>query len=420
MTQTRHEAVSAEAHEPLASCAVHHVESTEFRYRIEDGEATIVFCESEAKHLAVPETLGGAPVTAIGDNAFSDLAGILSATMPACLRTIGAQAFARCLNLRSIDVGRSLKSVGEGAFRGCSHLTSLAFPETLSHIGSSTLSNTAIARIDIPAACTGIDADALCTGPSFPGSIGLAYASSLTAITVSPGNPAYCMEGGVLCQKLPGGNLEAVLCAGCADSVSLSHRVERVLASTFAGTRAIGHLRVSESTVFPDECPPLPNGSCDRLTIDFAVPRGSATSLTLEMPKGKARSHVLTCAFSQGRVRPEALARAYDGALLKLDDELEKTRLAAARLAQPTFLGEEEGEEFRRMLDTALASLCAHAGARNDWGTLDNLMQAGVLDAERIPEAIDVLNRFGFTLAAAHVMDEKEKRFGSQCIDYGI
>ena len=72
------------------------------------------------------------------------------------------------------------------------------------------------------------------------------------------------------------------------------------------------------------------------------------------------------------------------------------------------------------MLDTALASLCAHAGARNDWGTLDNLMQAGVLDAERIPEAIDVLNRFGFTLAAAHVMDEKEKRFGSQCIDYGI
>ena len=105
---------------------------------------------------------------------------------------------------------------------------------------------------------------------------------------------------------------------------------------------------------------------------------------------------------------------------MKLDDELEKTRLAAARLAQPTFLGEEAGEKFRRMLDTALANLCAHAGARNDWGTLDNLMQAGVLDAERIPEAIDVLNRFGFTLAAAHVMDEKEKRFGSQCIDYGI
>lgn len=197
MTQARHEAASAEAHEPLASCAMHRVGSTEFRYRIEDGEVTIVFCESEAKHLAVPETLGGAPVTAIDDNAFSDLAGISSATMPACLRTIGAQAFARCLNLHSIDVGQSLESIGEGAFRGCSHLTSLAFPETLSRIGSSALSNTAIARVDIPAACTGIDADALCTGPSFPGSIGLAYASSLTAITVSPGNPAYCMEGGV-------------------------------------------------------------------------------------------------------------------------------------------------------------------------------------------------------------------------------
>lgn len=47
-------------------------------------------------------------------------------------------------------------------------------------------------------------------------------------------------------------------------------------------------------------------------------------------------------------------------------------------------------------------------------------MDSGILDGERAPEAVSALNRFGFTLAAAHAIDGKEKRFGSQCIDYGI
>lgn len=420
MAQTRQEALSSQNDALLDSCTSHRLGPTEFWYRIEDGEATIVFCESEEKRLVVPEALGGAPVTAIADNAFSDLAGIESVAMPATLRTIGAQAFARCLNLRSVDAGQSLESIGEGAFRGCPRLIGLSFPKTLSHIGSSAFSNTVIERVAIPAACTRIDVDALCTGPSFPGSIGLAYASSLVEITVSPDNPVYCMEGGVLCRTLPGGSLEAILCPARAGTVSLTSRVEHVIASTFAGTCAIDHLAIAESTVFCDTSDLLPSGSCGRLTVVFSAPRENAASLTLEMPKGNPQKQVLACALSQGRIHPETLARAYDEAIARLEDELEKTRLMAARLASPTLLDKRTGEEFRLTLDGAFASLCAHAGARNDWATLDNLMEAGVLNAERAPEAIDVLNRFGFTLAAAHVMSEKEKRFGGTLIDYAI
>ena len=112
MAQTRQEALSSQNDALLDSCTSHRLGPTEFWYRIEDGEATIVFCESEEKRLVVPEALGGAPVTAIADNAFSDLAGIESVAMPATLRTIGAQAFARCLNLRSVDAGQSQKAVG--------------------------------------------------------------------------------------------------------------------------------------------------------------------------------------------------------------------------------------------------------------------------------------------------------------------
>lgn len=420
MTQARRESACAAKETPLEACASERFGSTEFWFRTENGEATVVFCESEAKRLVVPETLGGAVVAAVADNAFSDLTGIESAAMPAGLRSIGAQAFARCLNLRSVEAGQSLSFIGQGAFRGCRNLIDLAFPETLSHIGSSALSNTAVKRVAIPAACTSLDDDALCTGPSFPGSIGLPYASSLIEITVHPDNPVYCMEGSVLCRTLPSGSLEAVLCAARVDDVALTPRIERVLASAFAGTCAIGHLRVGESTIFPDAGAPLPNGSCERFSVAFDAPRAGATSITLEMPKGKLQKQVLDRAFLHGRACPEALAGAYDEALTEIEDELERTRLMAARLAEPTLLDAQAGEEFRRVLDGVLVSLCTHAGARNDWSTLDNLMQAGVLDAERAPETIDVLNRFGFTLAAAHVMSEKEKRFGKSPIDYGI
>ena len=92
----------------------------------------------------------------------------------------------------------------------------------------------------------------------------------------------------------------------------------------------------------------------------------------------------------------------------------------AARLARPVMLDEAHRALFRSVVDESFMSLCVHAGARNDWETLDNLMDSGILDGERAPEAASALNRFGFTLAAAHVIDGKEKRFGSQCIDYGI
>ena len=92
----------------------------------------------------------------------------------------------------------------------------------------------------------------------------------------------------------------------------------------------------------------------------------------------------------------------------------------AARLARPIMLDEAHRALFRSVVDESFVSLCVHAGARNDWETLDNLMDSGILDGERAPEAVSALNRFGFTLTAAHVIDGKEKRFGSQCIDYGI
>ena len=341
-------------------------------------------------------------------------------SLPDSLTSLGAEAFARCTSLRAAKLGCALESIGEGTFRGCRRLERLDLPKSLTSIGNSAFSNTSLSRLAIPSSCVNIGDDALCTGPSFPGSAGLAYASSLSDVSVAAGNRAYGMHGGVLCREVPDGQLDAVFCPGSADDVVLDEHVRSVAPSTFAGTHRIAHLIIFETVSFPKKTPPLPNRACDRLTIDFSTPRGTSWEISLDLPSGAVRKCIIDAAFFGGRIRPEALVCAYDESIPQVKDEFEQTRLMAARLARPVMLDEAHRALFRSVVDESFVSLCVHAGARNDWETLDNLMDSGILDGERAPEAVSALNRFGFTLAAAHVIDGKEKRFGSQCIDYGI
>ena len=137
-------------------------------------------------------------------------------SLPDSLTSLGAEAFARCTNLRAAKLGCALESIGEGSFRGCRHLERLDLPKSLTSIGGSAFSNTSLSQLAIPSSCVNIGDDALCTGPSFPGSAGLAYASSLNEVSVASGNHTYKMHGGVLCREVPDGRLDAVFCPGSA------------------------------------------------------------------------------------------------------------------------------------------------------------------------------------------------------------
>ena len=263
---------------PLSSKAasVYSTDQAGYRYRIEGGKACILFADSSSKDLAVPEAIDGAPVTAIAAGAFSDLVDLERVSLPDSLTSIGAEAFARCTNLRAAKLGCALESIGEGTFRGCRRLERLDLPKSLTSIGNSAFSNTSLSRLAIPSSCVNIGDDALCTGPSFPGSAGLAYASSLSEVSVAAGNRAYGMHGGVLCREVPDGQLDAVFCPGSTGNVVLGKRVRSVAPSTFAGTHRITHLLIFETVSFPEKTPPLPNRACDHLTIDFSAPRGTS------------------------------------------------------------------------------------------------------------------------------------------------
>ena len=204
------------SHLSLKAASVYSTDQAGYRYRIEGGKACILFADSSSKDLAVPEAIDGAPVTAIAAGAFSDLVDLERVSLPDSLTSLGAEAFARCTNLRAAKLGCALESIGEGSFRGCRHLERLDLPKSLTSIGGSAFSNTSLSQLAIPSSCVNIGDDALCTGPSFPGSAGLAYASSLNEVSVASGNHTYKMHGGVLCREVPDGRLDAVFCPGSA------------------------------------------------------------------------------------------------------------------------------------------------------------------------------------------------------------
>ncbi len=105
-------------------------------YSVSDGEATVTGHDGELNgDLIIPETLGGYPVTAIGDSAFSYCDGLTSVDIPNSVTSIGYEAFLCCAGLKSIEIPNSVTSIGCWAFGDCGGLTSVEIPNSVTSIG---------------------------------------------------------------------------------------------------------------------------------------------------------------------------------------------------------------------------------------------------------------------------------------------
>lgn len=113
------------------------VDGVMWSYVVANGKATIMSgttpCVGE---MAVPDTLGGCPVTAIGGDAFSSKNEISKMTLPKGITTIGDYAFASCSSLMAINIPGGVTSIGKCAFGDCRGLTSVTIPEGVTSIGS--------------------------------------------------------------------------------------------------------------------------------------------------------------------------------------------------------------------------------------------------------------------------------------------
>ena len=152
-----------------------------YTYTVTNGEATITdFPTTVTGKITIPSTLGGYPVTSIGNFAFSDCTGLTSITIPNSVTSIGQWAFSDCTGLTSITIPDSVTSIGVCAFFDCGSLTSITIPDSVTSIG--------------------IEAFSQC--------------NNLTNITVETGNPVYHSAGNCVIETA-----SKTLIAGCKNSV---------------------------------------------------------------------------------------------------------------------------------------------------------------------------------------------------------
>jgi hypothetical protein len=94
-------------------------------YSTANNQVTITGYTGTGGVVIIPASIGGAPVTAIGENAFLDSSSLTSVTIPASVTSIGGGAFSGCSGLTSVTIPASVTSIGLGAFSGCSGLINI-------------------------------------------------------------------------------------------------------------------------------------------------------------------------------------------------------------------------------------------------------------------------------------------------------
>jgi hypothetical protein len=100
------------------------VDGITWSYRVSNGEAEIyndydtAIPTSTNGAITIPSTLGGYPVTSIGDYAFYECGRLSSVTIPEGVTSIGDYAFEDCWKLKKLDIPSTVKSIGRYSGEG--------------------------------------------------------------------------------------------------------------------------------------------------------------------------------------------------------------------------------------------------------------------------------------------------------------
>jgi hypothetical protein len=124
---------------------------SDFNSTINNGEVTITGYTGTGGVVEIPATIGGLPVTTIGQNAFQSKTSVTSVVIPNGVTTILDAAFAGCSGMTAITLPNSLTSIGGYVFDGCSSLQSITIPDGVISIGPNAFAwCTSLAGITLP------------------------------------------------------------------------------------------------------------------------------------------------------------------------------------------------------------------------------------------------------------------------------
>ncbi len=217
----------------------------ELTYHKYSDHIKITDCNENTTSIAIPDKIGGLPVTIISSYAFNDCSNLVNIAIPNSVTSIGEGAFRNCTGLRSITLPDGITSIAPDTFWCCESLTGITIPDSVTSIGENAFYLCeSLTGITLPDSVTSIGENAfyLCkslTGITLPDSVtsigGWAFylCKSLTGITL-PDSVTSIGEGAFSgCESLTG--------------ITLPDSVTSIGESAFLGCKSLTGITLPDS-----------------------------------------------------------------------------------------------------------------------------------------------------------------------------
>ena len=173
------------------------------KYRYDYDGWSIYECDLNAVDIYIPDTIDGAKVYRIDNEAFKDHYSLVRIRLPESITIISDSAFEGCSSLEEIEIPSQVKFIGDWAFHGCFKLTDITIPDKVLSIGDGAFDECRnLSSLVIPKSVTRI-------GTRIVGNC-----QKLMELIVEDGNPEYFSSGNCIIEK---DDLKII--AGCNGSV---------------------------------------------------------------------------------------------------------------------------------------------------------------------------------------------------------
>lgn len=148
----------------------------DFEYTEKDGEVVITGYVGNEERVVIPAEIDGAPVTVIGEEAFSscihlkeveipnsvttiekwafESSGLTTIAIPDSVTRVDMEAFLYCTDLKEVELSANLEILEENLFFGCTSLNTIVLPENLLIIEMGVFRETGLQSIVIPDSVT--------------------------------------------------------------------------------------------------------------------------------------------------------------------------------------------------------------------------------------------------------------------------
>ena len=262
----------------------------DFRYGVVGSNIQIYVYTGLGGDVVIPEEIEEKPVTTIDRDAFANVTGMTSVTIPTNVTAIFDHAFSGCTGLRTVSLSANLDVLYDGVFTQCTGLTnitvspdnsilsssngilydktgttliqfpcgvggSVSIPEGVTHIGTSAFTgDTALTNLIFPESLSDIGSSsfALCDGlvnvfiPAGVSNISagaFAKCSALASFEVSDSNACYSTSNGILLDY-PGTTLLQYP-GGLTGSYDIPDAITNISPSAFSGCAGLTAVNIS-------------------------------------------------------------------------------------------------------------------------------------------------------------------------------